>query len=481
MSTPTNGRDLFTNLPLELLRQIAEELSFQDRVKLRTVFSKAQEDIVADLVGPILKTIYLSPNEHSICKFHRLLSSPFYRRRVRTVVYIPNTIFKPRLHKAEYLAEVGYEHHVQLTWEEEDRSYRLYKAMHKEHTEGSFAVFADYFLAPDLAQLSSLSHLTAATVAKVEGLNASSLWCSDTHVEARLRLGLSASREGAPFEAAQRTLEAGTCQMLGAVFFDAAQRAELRPNVVTLDYPADYSLKAVSEVLTPLVVGPGRPSIMSSVRTLDIGLRCMTDGSLYRKECADAWANIALAATQLEKLKMVVERSTHSFSLAPSPRAVDHFLQNERYEELHTIELNAESFYQGRISATKFLQWLKKYAGRSKLREIKLNNILLVSYPGECYASEVVLINKSIFKSGIRDVLLEARKLGLRSFVMKIDREPSYSLPCSPFARARSADASWLDELAEEMQVRIGEDSWDFGEYVVNRRWKDDDLRVEDA
>ncbi|GIZ37500.1 hypothetical protein CKM354_000094500 [Cercospora kikuchii] len=225
----------------------------------------------------------------------------------------------------------------------------------------------------------------------------------------------------------------------------------------------------------------GKHSVISNVRNLEIGLPCMTDESSYRKECANAWSSIANAATQLEKLKIVVENSTDSFMLAASPRAVDHFLRNERYAKLQILELTTEKYSYGCISAKEFLQWMKQYGSGSQLREIKLKNILLVPFPGECYASEIVLINKSIFKQGIRDVLLEARKLGLRSFEMKIDRVPQYTLPHSPFASARSAYALWFDELAEEMQVRLGKDSWDFGEHVMDRRWKDNDLFMEDA
>lgn len=263
-------------------------------------------------------------------------------------------------------------------------------------------------------------------------------------------------------------LEPETDGLNDAALFVATERGRLQPTVLTLDYLAPQSLRRVSELLKLLAPESGKSSLIANVKTLEIGLPGMTDEALFRQECADAWYRIAQAATQLEKLKIVVERSTNTLALAASPRAVDYFLYNERYAVLRTLELNAEPYYCGCISAKTFLQWLRKYGSSSQLREIKLNNILLVPYPNARGASEAALTDKSSFKQGIRIVLLEACKLRLLTFKMKIDRKASYSLPCSPFARARAADAAWLDELAREMQVGIGQNGWNFGEYVMN-------------
>ncbi|GIZ37499.1 hypothetical protein CKM354_000094400 [Cercospora kikuchii] len=243
MSTPNNGRDLFTNLPLELLHEIAGYLPLHHRLKLRTVFSKALEDTVAELVGPILKTIYLSPSAHSICKFHRLLSSAFYRRQIRTVVYIPRTISRWRLERITYLHELDFTHNISLMEPLADWSYDLYKTTHDEHMEGDFSMFANYFLAADLAQLSRLSRLVVADGADVVGLNASRLWCGHAHVEERWRLGLSVLRKAAQGIAAERMLELRDDQMNDdaalhdTALFLAAEQGQMKPAVLTLDFP----------------------------------------------------------------------------------------------------------------------------------------------------------------------------------------------------------------------------------------------------
>ncbi|PPJ57360.1 hypothetical protein CBER1_01366 [Cercospora berteroae] len=405
MSAPNNGRDLFTQLPLELLREISEYLRLEDRLKLRTVFSKAQEDIVADLVGPILKTIYLSPSAYSICEFHRLLLSAFYRRHIRAVAYIPLAVPASLRRSTQMtLRAFAFTHKMPLTGIRLSVGYDIYKICYEQHWEGSSGLSARYDLAADLAQLPSLSHLAVTTTAKAVGLNASRVWRSDAHYD----LG----REDLS-RAAVRLLESQTDLLHDAMLPLAAKQAQLNLTAITLDYSTDKrpSLLTVFSLLKPLV-----------------------------------------------------------------PDSVDHFLRNERYTKLRTLELNAEKFYFGRISAKVFLQWLKNHGNRSQLREIKLNNILLVPYPGECDAAEVSMTTKALLKQEFRAVLLEACKCRLRSFVMEIDRQPSYALPCPPFARVRSADAAWFDELAEEMQVQIGERGWNFGEYVMNNPWEDEDV-----
>ncbi|KAF7187817.1 hypothetical protein HII31_10717 [Pseudocercospora fuligena] len=89
---PQRGHDYFTELPLELLQEIASHLPLYHKLKLRTILKKQQENIVVELLGNGIKNLYVSPTTASLDRFTKICESSFFQQNVKEICFLPFVI-----------------------------------------------------------------------------------------------------------------------------------------------------------------------------------------------------------------------------------------------------------------------------------------------------------------------------------------------------------------------------------------------------
>ncbi|EME77342.1 uncharacterized protein MYCFIDRAFT_179917 [Pseudocercospora fijiensis CIRAD86] len=465
MASNNQSVDRFTALPLEMLRNIAGYLDLWNRLKLRTVFPKAQEEIVVDLIGDALKTVHVSPNSLSLANFDKITMTRFFRTRIENITYLPMVFcakgYKGRRDNQIRSLEDFRKRHPALSRSESQRSFEIYQDLVHEYEDNDFDSLKQLQTAEKetslrkqltkaMKRLPNLSSVSISTCAQAQGINGKlvkelSLWL----------------REDPPDRQTSHNL-------MSAAFTSFGERWYMAFVFIILDVL--HTIKPLSNLAIgdsmkgQLIRDPKFQDAFeiglleqSLAQVTRLTISCAHGYNRDRKVTAERWYAIAAHSKKLQELTVYADDSDDDYyndwlNVGDGVRAVDGFLSHGDYTQLKKLRIEGSQWTSG-VDVKLFEQFL--FLHRHVIKEIELESILLVDRPQKGSA-----LTENHAYNNLRDFLLDTNWLKvITRFEMKLSRhDPS---------------AQHLPQLAKDLNVPLKKDVWDFGEkWLENGAWR---------
>ncbi|KXS98631.1 hypothetical protein AC578_10066 [Pseudocercospora eumusae] len=495
MASNNNANDKFTALPLEMLENIAEFLGLWDRLKLRAVFPKNQEEVVVKLIGDALKVVHVAPNQRSLESFEHIATCEFFRRHICRLVYVPSAICQdsPRNGPRDQSPGLVYNSlkayraaHPALSRSDAAKSFDILRRLLEEYdfdpsinldtleTEKSEA-HVRRRLKRGLQKLPNITNVSILIATQSEGLNASCYTNAksfDRDQIARGRNSMFADRL--------------TAQVSHDVWWSHWQAFIW----VMLD-----ALKVVTE-LKELTLGGsiiGRLTFddrfscsyeprnfrqaVANLTHLTIGIADIPDNLLDDFDHERLTA-MAMDATAVQELTIYLEGGDwgpdERRTRQESARVERAFLQVGDYPQLRVLRIDAPKIYQD-IDAKLFEQFVFRH--RHVLQQVYLRQVVLDDKQSEDneqpYGEKWNKCTGRILRQTLPEMGAWMREL--KKFEMKLSRheETHHQVKCFICAEAQ--------RLAEELDVPLQDGVWDFGMVVMRSKVKyDSEMRVGD-
>ena len=493
---------MFTNLPLELLQGITSHLNLHNRLKLRTVFKKQQEDVVVDLLGGAMKTLHVSLTDRSILHFEKITNADFFSKQIDTIAYLPYVLphvirdedpeqwdgwEKIQERTFEDYRQSGCVKEAELTLKEVRRSYATYRDIREQHI--AFPNYSHHALDSmlmaslehGLSRLQNLRKLEVVSSIQTEGLNASSLVYNIPLSNYGFVLEDESALDKVDQVALARVrsewwhdrLMPRTDVVLRAIKKASVQIRELRIGGTSFEELVDCSL-AFFHGMTKY--SSGAREILLQVTDLTIGVYDIDEGDgegageepVPQPKARD-WRMIAECTTMLKRLTLVVssERYTRDWDPLDSPKQpICYFLEVNNYRHLQSLHLNADHHCLASVDSGLLLDFLRDQNTSAVLREVKLSDIITLRLPKEGTLCENRAAQGAMLTDGIRSFLEGLSELTFDVFEMKIehrDQEGQYTIDWSLGWGNDEPQVTWFEELASELNVRLSEDGWKDG------------------
>ncbi|KXS98669.1 hypothetical protein AC578_10069 [Pseudocercospora eumusae] len=172
---PLQGHDYFTDLPVELLQDIASHLPLFHKLKLRTVFNRQQEDLVVKLLGNGIRNLYVSPTTASLERFANICESSFFQEHVTKICFVPYAIVPDRL-EARLSFRKYRDTFPQFSNAEAMISFAMYNSVIDEHqaesdTEGQSQADVINILQAGIARMTKVDTVSVRFMILEDGMN----------------------------------------------------------------------------------------------------------------------------------------------------------------------------------------------------------------------------------------------------------------------------------------------------------------------
>ena len=495
MAAMDDARDKFTNLPLEMLQGIAAHLDLHNRLKLRTVFKKEQEDVVVDLLGGALKTLYVSLTEVSISHFESITSSKFFAKHIDTIVYLPYVLsYVVRDDSIVYQEDV--ERHFDEYWtgehgqsdfnlSEARRSYAIYRDIYQQHR--AYSSYRDpdiddllkVTLQAGLKRLRNLHSMVVLPVIRAEGLNASSVMYEEkfasrqsAKVQGNLlsqdkfnRAAVATVRDHFSYNFSYRRMVPYT-----DVIFRAMEEATVQLRVLSIgDFEDEQFMDTDLNYFGQVAMrSSGDRDALRHVEDLTVGVYDTEDGDGPGPRARN-WKTIAHSVKMLQRLTMLVHEHRYVRDKDPdyaaSRRLVDYFLEIRSYEHLRSLHLQGESQCLGFVDSRTLEDFVHHHSTSGVLCEVRLSDIVTVEFYGSSRLYGDRTAPKTLLIDGMRSFLEQVPEFTLDVFEMKVEyrnheTRPNYS---SGDLLDQVPQVTWFEELASELDVRLSDDGWKDG------------------
>lgn len=473
MASSKDPVDKFTALPLEMLRHIAGYLDLWNRLKLRMVFPKAQENVVIDLVGDALKTIHVSPNSLSLANFDKLTRARFFQTRIENLIYFP-VVFCSKGKPEDDDQQIGNLEDFRkinpaLSRFEAQRSFEIYQAFVHEHEDIDSKIFDEVEtsqrkesiikqLKIGMCRLPNLSSVSIALYTQSRGINASCCMF-DTPLRRQMHAAGLNDRGSNDLIAAAMSAFDSECYMAFAFVILTILPDIKKLSSLAIGDGMTGQLAHSSTFRDSFDIKPLERSL-ANVTRLTISCEYDYNGGAVRTD--ERWSILARHFKALQELTVCAEGKENEeyddwCDVSKGARALDSFLKHGDYTQLVKVRLEGSCYSSG-VNMKLFERFL--FGHRHVLKEIELNNILLVNSPQDGSR----LLPDSAYKD-LRDFLLETTWLkAIRKFEMKLAKHGSSD------QHQDCLNCSKLPQLATELNVPLKEDTWDFGEVVMRSK-----------
>ncbi|KAF7187937.1 hypothetical protein HII31_10837 [Pseudocercospora fuligena] len=494
MASNNGSSDKFTSLPLEMLQHIAGHLSLWDRLKLRTVFPKNQEEVVVNLIGDALKMVYVSPNKLSLGNFENIAASGFYQTHIRSIIYVPRVICCG--YEGDGFDELGYDSlqayrdaHPALSRPDAAESFALYQRLLEEYdfdnsvdmdtleNEESEARIRDR-LRKGVQKLPNVTEISISTAIESEGLNASCLAHSRAFDKYQNIRGSNNCRRDVSTIQACNSLLPWHFQAFIWVMLDVLDAAaNLRR--FTIGKGAKSGLDLDHQFSCAYRTNNFKKAL-ANLTHLTLSIAYTTDFFATRSDHSRFIA-MAKNATALQELTLYLDATPDDFDEwrkeQKRPRIDRAFLQVGGFRQLKVLRITAEEYYQD-VDINLFEQFLFRH--RHVLQQVYLRNVLLAE---KCSGEDEKGYNEKWDECVCQIIRRTLPEIGawmreLRTFEMKLkEHEPPHHMG----ERDECFICKEQARLAEELDVPSEDDECDFGVIVMRSKAKyNSEIRVGD-